>query len=100
MPSDNLVTQLQPHVRIARSHVTPANLRLLNVLVAIFLLLIDISGLINVLVSAPKVKTLMSLLLSGMGLLWEFQLLDSNLVMLTPSMKRMNTSVNSVMITA
>lgn len=96
-----MVTQLQPHVRIARSHVTPANLRLLNVLVAIFLLLIDISGLINVLVSALEVKTLMSLLLSGMGLLWElFQLLDSNLVMSTLSMKRMNSSVNSVMITA
>lgn len=96
-----MVTQLQPHVRIARSHVTPANLRLLNVLVAIFLLLIDISGLINVLVSALEVKTLMSLLLSGMGLLWElFQLLDSNLVMSTLSMKRMNSFVNSVMITA
>jgi len=88
-------------VRIARSHVTPANLRLLNVLVAIFLLLIDISGLINVLVSALEVKTLMLLLLSGMGLLWElFQLLDSNLVMSTLSMQRMNSSVNSVMITA
>ena len=88
-------------MRIARSHVTPANLRLLNVLVAIFLLLIDISGLINVLVSALEVKTLMSLLLSGMVLLWElFQLLDSNLVMSTLSMQRMNSSVNSVMITA